>query len=233
MTPLASSRNFQVVKLLQLLTPLVLMTAILSLAPSALAQDDELPPWLRAQEAADSGLEPEEEEPADPMRLLLRLGGGTSVRFAANDYYQQDLFAPAFVDLSLGVVLPGRGNVRHVLGVNLSSNITGDGSASQGVDAFGQIVVGPSYGIRLGYDEPVPDWTLLMSISAPFTVTHAINPGLEVGAALTYMLFAGTGLYAEASVSTYLGGPGRSSDLSVHAFGSAEAGIVIDFEVLP
>lgn len=192
-----------------------------------------MPPWLRAQEAADSGLALEDEEPSDPLRLLLMVGGGTSLRLSVNDYYQQDTFAPAFVDVSAGLVLPGRGNIRHVLGLNVSTNLTGDGSASQGVDSFEQIIVGPSYGLRLGYDEPVPDWTLLMRLTVPVTLTHEINPGLEVGAALTYMIFAGTGLYAEAAVSTFLGGPGRSSDLSVHAFASAEAGIVIDYEVLP
>ena len=217
---------------MQLPLCVALAFAVFLPVPRALAQDDELPPWLR-EDPLDSELAGESEQSNDPARFLVTLGAGVSLRLVANEYYQQQAFAPGYIDLMAGMVLPGRGSVRHVVGLGVGINTTGDGGLSVGVDPFSQLVVAPMYGIRLGYDAPVPDWTLLLKISFPVTVTPNTNPGIELGAQGAYMFTAGFGAYAEAAVSYYMGGPGRTIDYTFHPIISVEAGLIIEYELLP
>lgn len=204
--------------------------ALLAAPPlaTASAQDDEIP-GERPGSPDDA-----DEAPgvSNPSRILFTVGAGTSLRIVKNITYEQDIFAPAFVDVFGAFVFPSSSTWRHGVGIDLSTNLTGDGGATNGVNGFNQFFVGPEYVayFRLsddfvvdGHAGPLFGW----SKNSP---DGGFDPivGLEVAVSGAYLLLAGLGVYAEVSASAYLGGTN-----SVHPIASAEAGLFIDYEVLP
>lgn len=193
--------------------------------PSASAQDREAPPDTYGAESADYGWGGEEEEAdvTDPLRIFGTVGIGTSLRFIQDLDYAQERFAPAFLDFWGGVVLPGS-SFRHTLGAQLALNISGDGSASIGVDPASQLVLGPTYGLYI----PLDDWVFLPKFTVPIAVSPEPSLGFELTVLAAYRFLAGLGAYAEIGASVWIGGAG-----SIHPLLSGELGIMIDYEVLP
>lgn len=207
-----------------------LATSLALPATSALAQDDELPPWLRDDEESPSAQV--REEPADPARLIFGVGGGATLRFTQNLDFDQDRFAPSFLELSGGFVFPGRGVFRHGVGLAVSTNLSGDGPATGGFDALQQWVLVPSYVARIGFGGPVPDYEILARIGPGFTIAPDFSPGLEIAGGFAYMFLAGLGAYAEATFGMWMGGDDNSGSTTVHPLVSVEVGLHIDYELL-
>ncbi len=216
-----------------------LFTAPASLghAQTAPPEEDlsELPPEMRG------GLDPElsgagrqADEPKDPLRIIGGIGGGLSLRLARNLDFQQERFAPAFLDLYAGLILPGARGFRHGFTVGVSANLSGDGSFSLGMDPFEQFTITPGYIGRIQLDDsPVADFLLLLKVGIPLTVSPDFAPGLEVGIGATYLFLTGLGIYAEVSASAFMGGDSPSGSFTIHPLLSGELGIYVDFEVLP
>ena len=192
---------------------------------------DERPPT--GDEGGGGGYAWQEEEtvgPTQPSRIVATLGGGSGLRLVINSDFDQQSFAPAYIDATAAFVLPGARRWRHGLGLGISTNITSDGSESIGVDAFAQITFAPTY---LAYWRFGEDWVVTAHAAVPlgFSSDGEVGQnllGLDVGAGLGFYILAGFGLYAEASVTTWLG-----SLQTVHPILNYEGGFLIDYEVLP
>jgi len=198
---------------------------------AARAQDEERPgerpggsdyAW-RADEAAGA---------SNPSRILLTVGAGSSLRIVKNITYEQDIFAPAFVDVFGAFVFPSSAGWRHGVGLAVSTNITGDGGSTNGVNGFSQYFLGPEY---VAYFRLSDDFVLDAHAGPLFGWSQnseggSFDPivGLEVAFSAAYLFLAGLGAYAEASASAYLGG-----NNTVHPILSIEGGLFIDYEVLP
>jgi len=206
---------------------LTLVVGGLLAAPgSVLAQDEsdeyEMPPGLYGEGGGGYGWGEDADAPPDPLRIVTHLTAGTSLRFIQDLDYAQERFAPAYLDLWGGIVLPGN-DLRHSLGVLAAINLTGDG-ADIGVDGFSQFVVGPSYGLYI----PLDSWLIFPKFTVPIAVTPDPSLGFELSVGGAYRFLAGFGLYAEIGASIWIGGAG-----SIHPLASGELGLIIDYEVLP
>ena len=191
--------------------------------------DEELPPWL-APPVEQFGASPA--PPAGPARVIAQVGGGMSLRIVRNHDYQQQAFAPAYLDLMGGYLFGARGRLLHGAGLGISTNLSGDGTFDHGIDPFGQIVLSPTYLLQLRFsDDPVADISALLKVGVPF-VLPAFGFGLEVAGSLTYMLLAGLGVYGELGLMATTGGLGRSYAQTIHPILSAELGFQIDLELL-
>jgi hypothetical protein len=216
------------VKSSQILLFLIACASVAAAPAWALAQDidEERPPGLGEDDGGGAGYAfgDEAAPPEEPLRVLGMLGGGISLRIVNDLDYGQERFGPAFIDGWGGVVLPGAGTWRHGLGAQLSLNVTGDGNATLGVDAASQLVVGPSYLAYLRFD----DLVIFPKVTIPIAVTSGLSVGLELSVGGAYYLLAGLGIYAELGASLFWGQQDR-----IHPIASGEAGILIDYEVLP
>jgi hypothetical protein len=195
---------------------------------------DDLPPGLRT-----AALDPEptfEREPElerAPWRVLASVGVGTSVRLVQNLELQQERFAPAYVELRGGVALPQRGRVGHEITLAATTNLSGDGTYTSGIDPFGQWAIAPAYAVRVGFPAgPVPDFVLRGRLGVPLVLAPDLTWGVEVDASITYAILAGLGAYFELGYATYFGAEDRAGDLTVHPLLAFELGVSVDWEVL-
>ncbi len=186
---------------------------------------DELPPALQRPAAFSWEESPEASAPTEPLRIIAQIGGGASLRLVRNLDFGQKSFAPSYVDVLGGAIFPGSGTWRHGAGLNVSVNVTGDGTFEEGFDGFRQWTLAPTYIAYLRFSN---DILVLGKASVAFTVNPDVTVGAELAGAFNYLLFAGLGLYGELGFSLYGGGGG-----SVHPLLSLEAGVTIDYEVLP
>ncbi len=195
--------------------------------------DDELPPALRRQLAAEVSEHEIREVDTDPLRILAGAGVGSSLRLVKNDQFQQQRFAPAYLDVYGGIVLPGSGSIRHGFTLGVSVNLSGDGSYSFGIDPFEQWVITPSYllQVRLG-DAAVPDLSIFGRLGVPVALSPETAFGAELGLGAIYNLFAGFGVYVELTGSAWFGGDSRAGNTTVHPVLSGELGVAFDLEVL-
>ena len=191
--------------------------------------DEELPPGMGGDEERDYMLGDEPEEPSAPSRIFITVGGGSSLRLIQDLDFSQGRAAPLYIDVFGAFVLPGpMDGLRHGIGINASLNLTGDGPPPPdaiGLDGANQIALGPYYlaYLRLGWD-----FLIGGKLGVPVSLSPGIAPGLELAASLTWYLTAGLGLYVEASASAWLG-----TASTIHPLVSGEAGVAIDYEVLP
>jgi hypothetical protein len=186
--------------------------------------EEEAPPGLYGDE---TGGDPfgGPESPADPPRIVWSVGGGSAFRLIRNLDYNQEFFAPAFVDAFGAFVFGAAGVVRHGVGLGASLNLTGDGDVPVGVDGFTQVVVAPSYLLYLRLSDTV---VVHGKVAVNLNLSPSFVPGAEIAGGLTLLLTAGFGLYGEIGVSAYING-----DSTVHPLVSAEGGVAFDFEILP
>jgi hypothetical protein len=211
------------------LSSIALLGFLLPASALAQAMDEELPPGMAGGEDRDYLHSSEPEEPSAPSRILLTVGAGSSVRLIQDLDFQQGRVAPLYIDLFGAFVLPGpMEGLRHGIGINASLNLTGDGPAppsSLGLDGANQIALGPYYMayLRLGWD-----FLIGVKLGVPVSLSPGIAPGVELAVSLTWYLTAGLGLYVEASASAWLG-----TASTLHPLLSGEAGVAIDYEVLP
>jgi hypothetical protein len=195
---------------------------------------DDLPPALRTAAIDPEPMfdrEPEVERA--PWRVLASVGVGTSVRLVQNLELQQERFAPAYVELRGGVALPQRGRVGHELTLAATTNLSGDGTYTSGIDPFGQWAIAPAYAVRVGFPAgPVPDFVLRGRLGVPLVLAPDLTWGIEVDASITYAILAGLGAYFELGYATYFGAEDRAGDLTVHPLLAFELGVSVDWEVL-
>lgn len=220
-----------------LLALLLVFSQAMVLNSSAQAQlDEERPPGSYDEDGdIDEGpSEPEVEEPAQPPRILASLGGGSSLRIVQDLDYQQRRVAPGFIDASGAFVFGGAGIFRHGVSLTISLAVSGDGGLAEGFDPGSQFALTPAY---LAYLRLSEDWDVFGHIGPSFAYTTnastaggttATSVGLEVGVGGAFMVLAGLGIYAEGTHAIYLG----SAD-TIHPILSVEAGLMIDYEVLP
>lgn len=169
----------------------------------------------------------------DPLRIQATLGGGIGVRLLRNRDYDQDFLVPPYIDLGVALYLPGN-ELRHGGGIAVSTILTSDTDAMAGA----QWVVTPSYHLLLplqrlaGMDQDILQIQLRFGIPIVFTHVPLDDPnvtfGGELGAAIFVKFLAGLGLYLEAQGALYGG-----YDFTLHPVISADAGFIMDYEVLP
>lgn len=215
----------------------LLFALALALVPSALAGpstaaaqaqtvEDERPPGTFGDE--DSPTQDEGPPPVVmPWRILVSLGAGSTLRIINDLNLSQGRFAPAFLDLSGAVVFPGADLWRHGVSLTLSANLNGEGPAApdvNGIDNVSQWTFTPAYLAYLRFGE---DLVLGGRLGVNLTVTPYFVMGGEVALGATYLVTAGLGAYVELSADLAFGMS------SVTPTASAEAGLVIDYEVLP
>jgi hypothetical protein len=167
------------------------------------------------------------EPPLDqqPARYVGALSAGVPLRLGQSEKFGQGTFAPAFTDALGGYVFGGRARFRHGLGLGLSTNLSGDGGYTEPVYALDQMVVMPSY---LLYWDANPDLFALGHAGLPILVRGGKSVGVEAGAALGYRLLAGFGAFAGAGFDVFAG-----TSSALHLTFSLEAGLFLDYEVLP
>jgi len=179
------------------------------------------------------------EAPSEPMRILLSIGGGASLRIVKNQspLFNQQRVGPGFIDGFGAVVFGTSSQWRHGLGVGASLNLSGDGGESQGtgVDPAHQIVLAPAY---LGYYRLDEDFVFTAKASALFAFTFSgatqMAPGGELAFGLAFLLTSGLGIYGEIGGSVFVGSPEAPGESNtIHPLVTAEVGILIDYEVLP
>lgn len=184
--------------------------------------ETEKPP---SDERDSDELSSESEERKRP-RLLASLTFGGPLRIARDVDLGQERFAPLFVDLFGGYLLPFGSWLRHGIGVSASINATEDGGFTEQVKPGKQLVLNPGY---LAYFDFHPDVFCLGHFSFPFQVLERPESwGIEIAAGIGYKLSAGAGAYFESALDFFVG-----FDSTVHPLLSLELGIFLDYEILP
>ena len=168
-----------------------------------------------AQDTAAEGL-------SDPPRMLALISAGVPLRLTLDSKLDQSRVAPAYGSLLLGYALGGE-RLRHGFGIGASWNVGHEGGYTTPVYAGDQIALMPSY---LAYYTLNADVFGLAHLGVPFLVRGGTSVGLELGAALAYRVFAGSGVFAAVNLDAY-GATG------FNLLASLELGVVIDYEVLP
>jgi len=160
-----------------------------------------------------------------PERYLGMASVGAPLRLTRNEDYGQDTLAPAFSDLLAGYVFGARSGIRHGVGLGVSLNITDDGGYAEPVYAGEQVALMPAY---LMYLDLGHDLFGLGHAGVPIVVSGGTTAGAELAAAFGYRLLAGAGIFAELSAAVYGG-----TDSSLNPIVGLEAGLFLDYEVLP
>jgi hypothetical protein len=166
--------------------------------------------------------DPSEADPDDPPRMLAFLSAGAPLRLTLDRKLDQSRVAPAYGSLLLGYALGGK-CLRHGFGVGASWNVGHEGGYTTPVYAGDQIALMPSY---LAYYNLNQDVFSVAHVGIPFLVRGGTSVGVELGVALAYRLFAGSGVFAAVNLDAY-GATG------FNLLASLELGVVIDYEVLP
>jgi hypothetical protein len=184
----------------------------------ASTRDDERPD-ASDQEGDDSSV-----HRIDPARYVALASAGVPLRLTVQEDYGQERLGASYVDLLAGYVLPGA-SYRHGFGLGVSWNLSHDGGYVAPIYTAEQIVIMPAY---LGYVPFSRDFVMLAHLGVPIVVRGGVGPGLEVGSAFLFHLLAGAGIFAEVALTSFAAG-----DASVSVLASLEAGIAINYEVLP
>lgn len=163
--------------------------------------------------------------------------------------------APLYLQLRGAYFFEGDGDFQHGIGLGIASNLgddppgsvfeggtpsvvnqvecdrlrsvgAGDGSEActpAGIALMTAWTLVPGYHVRFWLD----DWFQLAGrIGFGVTAAELPNVGFELGVGAIAKIFAGLGLYAEVSFSTYFAA-------ETHPLVSLEGGVVIDYELLP
>lgn len=186
--------------------------ALLLALSSALASGAAL-----AQESDGAAIEP-------PPHAIAALSIGAPLRITRNVDFDQDTFAPLYVDALFGYTLWTRG-WQHGLGLGLSLNMTEDGGFTEPVGIANQLVLMPAY---LGYQPLNDHFVLLGHLGVPIVLGETTTAGAELALGGGYRFRAGLLAYAEAGASMFIGS-GTTANVMV----SLELGIMLDYEVLP
>jgi hypothetical protein len=146
------------------------------------------------------------------------------LRLTVQEDYGQKRLGASYVDLLAGYVLQG-GSYRHGFGIGVSWNLSHDGGYVAPIYTGDQIVIMPAY---LGYIPLSRDFVMLGHLGLPIAVRGGVGPGLEIGSSFLFHLLAGAGIFAEIDLTGFAAG-----DAGVSLLASLEAGIAINYEVLP
>lgn len=223
--------------------PFAVVAAVaLTAAPSARAQVDEESASGAGDEGyawgspggnsvADSG--------EDPLRIQGYLGAGLGFRPLRNLDFDQAFMSPAYLNLAGVVYLPGR-ELRHGVGLGISTTLSND-HGTGGVRALQQWAFTPAYYLMVPLRRILPDMEqdlvqiyghvgIPLVLSSAFGSNGGVNfsVGGELGAGANFKFLAGLGVYFGVQASVYAG-----SKNTFHPVISADAGLVIDYEVLP
>lgn len=171
------------------------------------------------------------------------LGFGGTVRLLAHaDVCNPDQpgregcrFSPPYLQLRGGWLFEGEGEIQHGVALGIATNLTPDGTTSQGIDGGGQWTLTPTYLFRYWFDS----WVQLMAhFGVPLAISAVtgtaidsrtdFNWGLELQLGVVVKFLAGLGAYAAGNIATYFAGDGM-----VWPTLSGEIGLVFDYEVLP
>lgn len=175
--------------------------------------------WQTGYAAAEAGRD------ESPGRYLGSWSVGVPLRLGKNAKFGQGVFAPASTDALGGYVFAGRARFRHGLGLGLSTNLTADGGYTEPVAVLDQLVVMPSY---LLYWNAGPDIFGVGQLGLPILVRGGKSAGAEAAFALGYRWLAGFGTFARAGFDVFAG-----ASSTLHATVSLQAGLFLDYEVLP
>ena len=146
-------------------------------------------------------------------------------------------FAPPYLHLAGGYMFETDSILQHGVGLGVATNLSGEGSTTEGVDAGGQWVLTPRYYARVWLD----DWFQIRgSFGVPLAISAlttgfgesagtAFNWGLELQADVIFKFLTGLGVYLGVNVATWFG----SDEFPVWPTLSIEGGLVFDYEVLP
>jgi hypothetical protein len=206
--------------------------AIAGSRAAAQGLDDERPPGQgRDESPARTDDDQGPVGPVEPLRVLVTLGAGGTLRIVNDLALEQSRFAPPFVDVATGIAFPGRGLWRHGVHLQASTNLSGEGpgigsvNEAAGIDAVTQWTLTPSYLAYLRFDDT---FVLTGRGGVNFTVSPYFIVGAEVAAGALVLFTAGLGLYAEASFNLAFGEAPEPLPTT-----SLEIGLAIDYEVLP
>ncbi len=217
--------------------PLALLTVLLWCpAGPASAQDDERAGTARGSYAWGDGTTDTPATPSGPprhryARVFGSLGAGLTIRILQYEgvgVLNQNRFAPPYLQLRGGYFFEGDGDLQHGVGLGVATPLNGEGFPDRdgivyGVDPLAAWTFTPQYLLRVWFD----DWIQLLGrVGASVTAASAFNWGAEVGVGPIIKFLAGFGAYAEASFSIFFGN-------EYHPLVSLEAGLVIDYELLP
>ncbi|MEM7447168.1 MAG: hypothetical protein AAF355_02900 [Myxococcota bacterium] len=177
-----------------------------------------------------------------PSRVMLQLGAGFGVRIDQNLEFQQERTAPVYTEATAGYFL-GRPLARdqqprsaaastplHGVALSFATTMQDDGVD---VETGNQWVLTPSYVARLGFGGAVPSVVLGFRCGIPLSVSPEFSPGLELGVNGAYMFLSGLGLYGEVAGSAFLGGGDADRETTLHPLVSFEAGLYVEYELLP
>jgi hypothetical protein len=199
--------------------------AFTTLAARGAAQDE--PPSDSAGIALDDEQPDASQDEAprlEPPRYVALASAGMPLRLTVQEDYGQERLGASYVDLLAGYVMPG-GSYRHGFGIGVSWNLSHDGGYVAPIYTGDQIVIMPTY---LGYVPLSRDFVMLAHLGLPIAVRGGAGPGLELGSSFLFHLLAGAGIFAEIDLTGFAAG-----DAGVSLLASLEAGIAINYEVLP
>lgn len=153
--------------------------------------------------------------------------GGTLRLFYDPDTLHQDLAAPVYLQIRAGYFFEGDGDLQHGVGLGIAPNVTADPTDlayADGFFEFGQWTLAPSYLLRVWLSDEAQ---IMGSFGLPIALSGTYQTfGLELGGGIVYKFLAGFGIYAHVTFSTYFAS-------FVQPMLSADAGLVLDYEVLP
>lgn len=153
--------------------------------------------------------------------------GGTLRLFYDPDTLHQDLAAPVYLQLRFGYFFEGDGDIQHGVGLGIAPNVTADPTDlayADGFFEFGQWTLAPSYLLRVWLSDEAQ---IMGSFGLPIALSGTYQSfGLELGGGIVYKFLAGFGIYAHVTFSTYFAS-------FVQPMLSGDAGLVLDYEVLP
>lgn len=157
-------------------------------------------------------------------QIVVTLGAGLPVRLRRDRRLGQGRLAPVYGEVFAGYLFPGSG-LQHGLGVTATLGLNEDGGFVEPVDALSQALLGPTYALAIDLD---PALLTMARVTVPVSFVGDLSVGLDLGATAGYRVFAGAGVYAEASLSAFVGLAGR-----IYPMAALEIGLMIDYEVLP
>lgn len=144
-------------------------------------------------------------------------------------------FSPPYLQLRGGWLFEGEGEIQHGVSLGIASNLTPDGTAGLGIDAFSQWTLTPTYHFRYWFDS----WFQLMAhFGVPLAISAVtgssiqsrtdFNWGLELQVGLVVKFLTGLGAYVAGNVASFFAGDGM-----VWPTVSGEVGMMFEYEVLP